>query len=168
MKILFTSERLNFRNFTEDDGPLIYELNSDPEVLKYLHELPTTKESATQVIRYIIIPQYQKYNYGRWAVHLKTTDEFVGWCGLKYRTDRGVTDLGYRFRQKFWGKGFATEAAMRCIDRGFKEIHLASLFAAAHVDNIASQKVLEKCGFQFISTERIDDCPAKTYELQNG
>lgn len=164
---LFASQRLLFKRFVPGDGGLIYDLNSDPDVLKYLHEVPTTAAMAEQVVLNIIRPQYEKYHYGRWAVYLKESGEFIGWCGLKYRVELDVTDLGYRFKKAFWGKGYASEAARRCIDYGFSTLHLPSLFGAAHVDNIASQKVLEKSGFAFIATKTIDGCLSKTYQLGN-
>lgn len=59
MDVVFTSERLIFRKFAEDDGPLIYQLNSDPEVLKYLHEEPTTLQKAADVVKNVILPSIQ-------------------------------------------------------------------------------------------------------------
>ncbi len=105
------------------------------------------------------------HNHGRWAVYLQNTDEFIGWCGLKFRPERHEVDLGYRLMKKYWGHGYATEAAKRTIQYGFTVLQLPRLFAAAHVQNFASQKVLEKVGFQYIRDEIIDDCTAKTYEI---
>lgn len=94
---------------------------------------------------------------------MKTTNEFIGWCGLKYRVEIDKVDVGYRLHQKFWGKGFATEAAKRSIDYGFNDLHLNQIFAAAHAENLASIKVLEKIGMHFIGFNTIDGCPAKTF-----
>ena len=162
---VFTSKRLFFNEFTPGDWALIYELNSDPEVVKYLHEPQTTAEVAREVLANTIIPQYTKYNHGRWAVYLKHSNEFIGWCGLKYRSETGIVDLGYRFMKKHWGFGYASEAAIRCVEYGFQVLKLARIFGAAHVDNIASQKVLEKAGLQFIGLRIIDNCLTKTYEI---
>jgi RimJ/RimL family protein N-acetyltransferase len=165
METLFTSSRLFFREFTIEDAPLIYDLNSDPEVVKYLHELPTTKDVALQTIRYTIIPQYEQNNFGRWATFLKDTQEFIGWCGLKYRKDLDLIDLGYRFKKKFWGSGYATEAALRTIEYAKEPLHLTKIHGFAHIDNIASWKVLEKCGMRFTGLSVVDNCPARRYEL---
>src|ERR1700754_1550219 len=93
MNVLFESERLLFRQFTLADAGLFYELNSDPEVVRYVHEPPTTKDNAAQIIRDIILPQYE-LGMGRWAVFIKDTAEFTGWCGLKYIKEKDETDLG--------------------------------------------------------------------------
>ena len=81
MHIILQTPRLLLRQFTLADAPLLLQLNSNPEVLKYLHEpLLKTEEQSLQVLQNIILPQY-KNNLGRWAIHLKSTNEFIGWCG---------------------------------------------------------------------------------------
>jgi RimJ/RimL family protein N-acetyltransferase len=167
MDIVFASERLIFRKFTEKDDHLIYDLNIDPEITKYLHEEPITEERAKIILNDIILPQYSLYNHGRWAVHLKKDNQFIGWCGLKYRPELKKIDLGYRFMKTSWGFGYATEAAKRTIKYGFEVLSLKEIFAAAHVENIASLRVLEKCGMDFIGYDTIDQCPVKTFLIVN-
>ena len=163
MQIIFETPRLVLRQFTEDDAPLILQLNSDPEIVKYVHEMVlTTEEQAKKIIVDTILPQY-KNNLGRWATYTKSNNEFIGWCGLKYRLELDEIDLGYRFKKDAWGKGYATEAAKHTLDHGFNTLHLTIITGRAHIENIASIKVLEKIGMQFISEGIIDDCPVKTY-----
>lgn len=167
MHIILQTPRLLLRRFTQADAPLILSLNSDPEVLKYLHEPALeSEEHALHIIRTIILPQYEN-NLGRWAMHIKDTNEFIGWCGLKYRPDIDETDLGYRIMQKAWGKGYATEAAQYTLDHGFKELDLKVITACAHIENLASVKVLEKIGMDFIGEAIVDDCPVRKYTKHN-
>jgi len=105
MDVIIETDRLLFRRFTEDDAPLLYELNLDPEVTLYTHDPVTSLEQAKQVLEQVILPQYILYNHGRWAVHLKPGPEFIGWCCLKYIPERDEIDLGYRFIKKPGGKG---------------------------------------------------------------
>lgn len=163
MNIILQTPRLILRQFTEADAPLILSLNSDPEVVKYLHE-PTlqTVEHAAQIINDIILPQY-KNNLGRWAIHTKDNMNFIGWCGLKYRPEIDEIDLGYRFMQKAWGKGFATEAAQHTLDYGLNDLQLKLITGRAHIENIASIKVLEKIGMDYVGEGIVDDCPVRTY-----
>jgi len=107
------------------------------------------------------------YNHGRWAVHAKPSLEFIGWCGLKKRPERNEIDLGYRFLKSTWGKGYATEAAFACIKYGFEKLGLKRIVGRAMPGNIASLKVLEKCGMTYIGEDMVDDHPAKTYEILN-
>jgi len=167
MDILFDTPRLIFREFNETDAHLVYELNSDPQVTKYLHEPIVSEELAKEVLHSIILPQYKENNYGRWAVYLKNSKEFIGWCGLKKRSEREFPDLGYRFMTRYWGNGYATEAALQTLEYGFKLLQLKGIFAAAHIDNVASWKILEKCGMEFTGFQTIDNTPTRTYTKLN-
>ena len=166
-KIILETPRLYLREFTIADAPLVQQLNNDPDVLKYLHQAPIENvQQALTVILTVILPQY-KNNFGRWAIHLKDTDEFVGWCGLKNRAEPEETDLGYRLKKTAWGRGFATESAAATLEHGFKKLKIPLITARAHVLNFASQKVLEKIGMQFLREEIEDDCQVKTYTSVN-
>ena len=169
MHIILETPRLYLRRFTasDADAALIYELNSDAEVLKYLHEPALKDEShAKEILRNTILPQYEN-NLGRWAMHLKQGDEFIGWCGLKHRPELKETDLGYRLKKTAWGKGFATEAALASLRYGFENLHLPLITGRAHIDNIASLVILQKIGMQYVRDEIIDGCPVKTFEAVN-
>lgn len=163
MHIIFETPNLILRQFTGADAPLILALNSDPEIVKYVHE-PTLKtvEEAEKILHDIILPQY-KNKLGRWAIHIKDNNEFIGWCGLKYRPELDEIDLGYRLMQKAWGKGFATEAARHTLDYGLNQLQLKLITGRAHIENNASIKVLEKIGMNFIGEGIIDGCPVRTY-----
>ena len=167
MHIIFQTPRLILRQFTKADAPLILGLNSDPEIVKYVHE-PTLKtiEQAEKILTDIILPQY-KNNLGRWAIHTKDNMDFIGWCGLKYRPGLDEIDLGYRLMQKAWDKGFATEAAKASLEHGFNKLNLKRITGRAHVENLASIKVLEKIGMHFIGEGIVDDCPVRTYTKVN-
>ncbi len=167
MHIILQTPRLILRQFTEADAPLILELNSDPEIVKYVHE-PTLKtiEHAQEILNSIILPQY-KNNLGRWAMHTKEDLEFIGWCGLKFRPELDEIDLGYRLMQKAWGNGYATEAAQASLEHGFTKLNLKLITGRAHIENLASIKVLEKIGMDFIGAGIVDDCPVRTYTKAN-
>ncbi len=167
MHIIFETARLILRQFTEDDAALLLQLNGDPEVLKYLHEpVLESEEKATEIIRSIILPQYT-LNLGRWAIHKKTDHQFIGWCGLKLRPELNEIDLGYRLLKSEWGKGYATETAIQTLNHGFNSLQLKIITGRAHIENIASIKVLEKIGMHFVSEGIVDDCPVKTYIATN-
>jgi RimJ/RimL family protein N-acetyltransferase len=165
MYIVFETPRLILRRFTEADAGLLIQLNSDPEVLKYLPEpVLENEEQALEVIRNIILPQYER-NLGRWAVLLKPTNQFTGWCGLKYLADSGEIDLGYRFMKQCWGQGLATEAARHTLDYGFTVLNIPLVTGRAHTGNTSSINVLQKIGMTFIKDEMIEGLPHKTFTM---
>lgn len=165
MKIIFETERLLFREFIEDDASLLYQLNLDPDVIRYTLDPILDVEHARKILKEVIIPQYSLYNYGRWAVHLKLDDEFIGWCGLKFLEELNEIDLGYRFMKKYWGQGYATEAAQATLNYGFRVLKLDRIVGRALPGNIASIKVLEKCGMKYVGQQIVQDLLHETYEL---
>lgn len=167
INVIIETERLLLREFTSDDAMLIYELNFDPEVVRFTLDPIKDIEHAKEVLEKKILPQYVLYNHGRWAVHKKSNNEFIGWCGLKARPERNEIDLGYRFKQSAWGKGYASESAFACLKYGFEKLGLSRIVGRAMPQNIGSLKVLEKCGMQYIGDEIVDKHPAKTYEAIN-
>ena len=141
MNVVIESKRLLLRTFTIDDGPLIYALNSDADVTRYTYDRVKELYQAKEILEKIILPQYSLYNHGRWAVHLKTGLEFIGWCGLKYRPERNEVDLGYRFLKSAWGHGYATEAAYACLKYGFENLSIRQITGRA------VPKIKDPCGY---------------------
>ncbi len=83
MSIVFQSPRLYFREFTVNDAALLFELNNNPNVIKYVHEPAPTTENIKDILLNVILPQYKLYGHGRWAVHLKNDGTFIGWVWFK-------------------------------------------------------------------------------------
>lgn len=172
MNVIIETERLLLRTFSEDDAELIYQLNLDPEVTRYTHDPVRDRAHAKEILETVILPQYALYNYGRWAVHVKhqvnpAAAGFIGWCGLKMRSELNEIDLGYRFMKKAWGRGFATEAAAACLKYGFEQLGLDRIVGRALPDNEASLKVLKKCRMKYAGEEVIEGLLHKTYEAFN-
>ena len=149
VEAVIETERLWLRKLDEADVEPFYQLSADPDVMRYTGEpCFTGREQALQVLRERPIRDYQRYGYGRWACILKETDEFIGWCGLKYLEECGEVDVGYRFFPKFWGRGLGTEASRACVQYGFEVLNLSRIIGIALPENVASTRVLEKSGLE--------------------
>jgi len=150
MKIIET-DRLYLREMTEEDAEDAYLLNLDLDVIKYTGDIPfeSIEEARGFLINY---DHYQKYNFGRWAVINKSTEAFLGWCGLKYTPELDEYDIGFRFFKKYWNQGFATESAKACLQLGFEKYQMTEIVGRAMTENIGSIKVLEKIGLTFYET----------------
>ncbi len=160
------TDRLFLRKFNKNDAVSFFEMNNDWDVIKYTGDkaFASVEAAANFIENY---SHYQKYGYGRWAVCLKENGEFIGFCGLKFHPKNNITEVGFRFYKKYWNQGFATESATSCIAYGFNQLHLNKIYAHTHIKNIASQKVLEKCGLQFVKQITYDGHPAKLYCIKN-
>ncbi len=165
MKIITQTGRLYLREFVPEDGKHFYEMNSDPEVVKYTGDGPFARtEQAFDFVKNYA--QYEKYGMGRWAVIRKSDGTFLGWCGLKYHPEDDLVEVGYRLYQQFWGRGYATEAAKASIAYGFESLKLERIYAHVHIDNASSHKVAEKSGLNFVKEFQYDGIPAKLYCIE--
>jgi len=164
---ILETARLRLREMVEADVHDVYLLNSSPNVMRYLGaERPLSSlDEALALLRERIFPQYQNYDVGRWAVILKDNGLFIGWCGLKYEPAANEYDLGYRFIQNYWGKGYATEAARGVLEYCRQHLTGKRIVGKALIENVASISVLEKIGMQFERNEEDSDGTVAVYSL---
>lgn len=155
MTYIHETPRLYLREMTPDDAENAYLLNLDPEVLQYTGDDPF--ESVEEAREFLgNYESYKKYGFGRWAMILKETDEYLGWCGLKYTPELDEFDIGYRLMKKFWGFGYATEAAEACLELGFNQLGMKTIVGRAMPENEASVRVLEKIGLTYLENRMTD------------
>jgi RimJ/RimL family protein N-acetyltransferase len=154
--IICETPRLAMRQFTEADTDNLFDLNSDPEVMRYL---TGGRPTPRAVIRDEIIPFHLSL-YGRldrlgtWAAESTGTGEFLGWFHFRPGPGADITnvDLGYRLRRSAWNKGYATEGSRALINMGFTDLGVRRVFAHTMAVNNASRRVLEKCGLTLVRT----------------
>lgn len=172
MKIYAETDRLILREMLPEDVNGMFELDSDPLVHKYLGNKPvkTIEESKKMITS--VRDQYLNYGIGRWSVIEKSTGEFMGWSGLRFYFDITLNnkthfyDIGYRLIPRYWGKGYATESAFAAMDYGFKTLHLETIVGLAEVENIGSNKILQKIGLNYIEDFIHEGKKVKWYELK--
>ena len=165
-KQLFETKRLYLREMTPEDAESAYLLNLDPEVICYTGDDPfeSVEEAKAFLENY---SHYRQYGFGRWAVVLKETNEFLGWCGLKYTPELDEFDIGYRFLQKFWGLGYATETAEACLHYGFETLKIPAIVGRAMPENGSSVRILEKIGLTYLENRFTDGTEEVIYIKHN-
>ena len=173
MKIFVETERLILREILQTDIEGFFQLDSDPEVHRYLGNNPVQdKDQVKDVIKFIR-QQYVDYGIGRWGIIDKQTKDFIGWAGLKFVTKKTNNhihyyDLGYRLRRKYWGKGIATESAKASLTYAFEKLKVEEVFAMADIENIRSDNVLTKVGLKFIETFDLDNIKHNWYRIDKN
>lgn len=147
---VLSTERLILRKMFQNDIRNLLEIFSDPIAMKYY---PSTKNES-ETMEWIKWTQknYEEYGVGLWIVEDKVTGEFLGQCGIVPQEVEGVTEMeiGYLFVRRFWGKGYATEAALACKNYGFERLNLSKMISLIKVDNIPSTKVAERIGMKML------------------
>jgi RimJ/RimL family protein N-acetyltransferase len=152
--------RLTLRRFTGDDVELLAELDSDPEVMRFLTGQPTPREEIESVILPAILKVYDEHpQLGTFAAQQKTDDAFVGWFGLQPTAAPATVDVGYRLNRTAWGKGYATEGTKALIDKAFGELGMDRVVADTMAVNHRSRAVMRRSGLRFVRIfhEHFDD-----------
>jgi RimJ/RimL family protein N-acetyltransferase len=144
------SERLQLTRVTAAHVPELVELDSDPEVMRYITGAPNTREDYEDDL----LPRMLAWDdrpFGYLAAY--HAGRFVGWFHLRPSVaDAAVLELGYRLRREVWGRGLASEGARRLVDHAFATLAHPAVDACAHPDNAASIRVMVKCGMRFAGT----------------
>jgi RimJ/RimL family protein N-acetyltransferase len=165
------TKRLILRPVIESDVQGFFQLDSNPNVHRFLASKPVKTITESEAMIATILDQYNKFDLGRLAVVLKDTNEFIGWSGLKYeqnlRKEFNYYDLGYRFKPQYWGKGYATESALASLAYGFNALKLEEINAVASIDHIASNIVLKKIGMRPSGTFEYNDDLCNWYVIPN-
>jgi RimJ/RimL family protein N-acetyltransferase len=155
-QVFLETDRLLLRRFTKDDTDLLVELDSDPDVMRFLTGgRPTPREEIEAEILPAFLSYYERYaGYGFWAAIEKASGAFVGWFVLRPRKGAPIDEpeLGYRLRAAAWGNGYATEGSLALIHKAFTELGAKRIWAGTMAVNTRSRRVMEKAGLRFVRT----------------
>lgn len=173
MKVFITTERLILREILPTDVSGMYELDSDPEVHKFLGNHPVKSKAESLGLINYIRQQYVDHGIGRWAIIDRKTNEFIGWAGLKFVTKetnhhKDYYDLGYRLIKKFWGQGIATETAFATLEYAFNILQVKEVFAMAARDNLSSNRILQKAGLNLKESFELEGVTHNWYKIESS
>jgi RimJ/RimL family protein N-acetyltransferase len=150
------TERLLLRWLNVGDAAFIFELVNDPSWIQYIGDKGVrTLEDAQRYIQTGPLEMYERLGFGLYLVELKETGEPIGICGLIKREALEHVDLGFAFLPRFWRNGYALESAAAVMSYGKKMLGLSRIVAVLAHDNRRSCKLLEKLGFRFERTVRL-------------
>ncbi|MFN0065226.1 MAG: GNAT family N-acetyltransferase [Chlamydiales bacterium] len=145
-KPIIQTDRLILRQWNDENFVSFAELNADPRVMEFFPAPWTREESKTsmQTARKHI----EMYGWGKWAVSLLATGEFIGSIGLEEIDFQASfspnIELGYRLAFEHWGKGYAFEGAKAALEYGFSHLNLQEIVAFTPVQNLRSQHVMKR------------------------
>ena len=171
MQFYIETERLIMRDLLPTDDEGMFRLDSDPDVHQYVGRKPVQTIEQSRTVIDIIRKQYETNGIGRWAVIEKSSGDFIGWSGLKLITEpinnhNNYLDLGYRFIKQYWSKGYAKETAKASAEYTWNILKAEELYGMAHEHNIASRKVLESVGLQYVEMFDVEGDPYLWYKTE--
>ena len=151
--IFLETERLLFRTHEAEDEADFVGMHTDPAVRRYVGGQAWPLEKARHRFwnEYVGRPTE---TYGLWAAILKEEGRYIGCCGLRAE-DGKTAHLGYYFARPYWRRGLASEACRAFVDLAFMRLQLPRLLADVEEGNVASEHILRKLGFKYVSREEI-------------
>ncbi|WP_320127836.1 GNAT family N-acetyltransferase [uncultured Sphaerochaeta sp.] len=171
MKTIITTSRLVLREMTQKDYPALSLILQDTQTM-YAYE-GAFNNIETQEWLDKMLARYKTDGFGLWAVILKNTKEMIGQTGLTYQSvyDDKVLEIGYLFNRKYWGNGYATEAAIACKEYAFGKLNASEVYSIIRDTNVASMNVAIRNGMlirtRFIKHYRNMDMPHFAFSVRN-
>lgn len=169
-----TSERIITRYLTLEDIPIWEEFFEDEEAVEFLFLQSLGLNSNFEISAHIIEKQIARYAENRYGLQVllhKSTNEFIGLCGLLAQEVDGVNEIevGYHIFKKYWKQGYATEAAKLFIDYAFAYNLATSIISVIDLANIKSRRVAEKNGLKIDKlTKWLDDEDVYIYRIERN
>ncbi|MCU4989952.1 GNAT family N-acetyltransferase [Bacillus cereus] len=170
------------QEFTVKDAESIYKIANQPEIAKFLPDWKSTKEQRVDWVANYEIQENKAFlnavrtttniddHILRLGIFKKTTNEFIGWCctGMKDELPAPNREIMYAISSEYQNNGYATKATKGLIDYLFEKTNVDVLNAIALINNIASNKVIEKCGFIYLSEQEIENQLYNHYQLSKS
>jgi RimJ/RimL family protein N-acetyltransferase len=171
------TDRLILRDITEADAELLFDLDSDPEVMRYVGPRPAPDVAGyRERTRTVYLPVQAHPWHGVRIVLDRACGEFLGWVFVRpasssrYAHEIGWTqpdevEVGYRYRRSAWGRGIATEAATPLVQIALADPATTAIVACALASNAGSLRVLEKLGLERVGEVMLPDTSQPTVKL---
>ncbi len=148
--LILETPRLVLRRQVVEDLDALWALYCDPQVTKYIPDVPKTYDEARQELEWFLNGHPRRPELGLWATVLKENGEFIGRSGLLPWTidGRDEVEVAYTISRAYWGRGMGTEVAQAILQYGFETLGLSRLICLIEPENIASQHVAAKIGMR--------------------
>jgi len=151
MKRQIETTRLILKPLSVEDAPAVFEWVRDPAVNTYM--IYKIYDNIADVRKWILSLQENDNNFG---IYLKSTNRLIGAISIPFSKKSNAYSIGYNMNKDYWDKGFTTEAAKAIIKWAYQELNAKEFVAIYANGNLASKKVIEKCGFKYVAPTRYE------------
>jgi RimJ/RimL family protein N-acetyltransferase len=166
--ISLLTDRLILRELEPGDVDALFDLFGDPVATQHFPRVLTRDETAEWIERNR--RRYRIFGYGLWAVVLRDTGEVLGNCGPVWHeiNNELQLEIGYHFRRRYWGKGYATEAARAVMEWCFENIPVDYLISLIREQNMPSRRVAERNGLVVTGVGLFHDMEHLIYRMDRA
>lgn len=164
---ILTTERLRLVPMADEHFDGLFAMNSDPAVMRYITGKPDTPDDTRAMIERVK-ERWALYGFSWWTFFERETDQIVGAGCVQHlgRDPANPHELGWRLRHDRWGKGYASEAALRMARFAFDDLDAPLVCAVCDPDNRASAHVMEKLGMSYVGLQTWYDMTCARYEIK--
>jgi ribosomal-protein-alanine N-acetyltransferase len=162
---IVTTERLTGRRARRDDLSYVFEIDRDPRVQRTLFgQIQTEEQSRDRLERWLRM--WEEHGFGFW-LFADGSRNTIGHAGVFPSVrEPGEVEVGYVLKPAYWGQGFATEMTLVALQVGFERLGLKRIIAIAQDSNVASRRVMEKCGLTLeAQLPSLDGVPGVRYAI---
>lgn len=143
--------RIGFSMWNDADLELAVQLWGEENVTRFICSSGTFTQRDIRKRLEVEISNGERFSIQYWPIFELTSGELIGCYGLRpFKSETGMYEMGFHLRSKYWGKGYAFEAGKEVINYSFSVLKAIKLYAGHHPENINSEKLLKKLGFQYI------------------
>lgn len=157
--------RLRLRSFAPGDLDDLCSIYGDPDVARGFMTRRPKSEEETLAMLTRDIERFDKRGVGVWGIVYKQDRKLIGRAALQYLDRTPEVEVSFILAKPYWGKGLATEAAKALLRYGFGEAGLARIVGVAHLDHVASHRVMEKAGMEYGREGRFYGSDMKYYSI---
>lgn len=164
------TKHLTIREFTIDDLDDLSSLLGNKKVMHFSLAGPLTREQSKNYLEERILSHYAQFGFGLWAVIQSEDKRLIGCAGLMFQSIDGeeLVELGYRFDPLYWGKGFASEAALAISQYAFDQLHLDQIISIIDPKNTRSVGVANRLGMHYWKDALFHNIPVNIYVLKKA
>ncbi|KHF38890.1 GNAT family N-acetyltransferase [Halalkalibacter okhensis] len=151
------TERLFLRKIKTDDLEDMFIYGSNANVTKCVTWNTHQTRADTKEFIDFALDNYKNKQVAPWGIEMKGEQKLIGTIDFVWwKPVHKTAEIGYVISEDYWGKGITTEAVKRLIEFGFRNMELFRIQAKCFVENIGSQRVMEKAGMSYEGTNRKD------------
>lgn len=158
------TERMIFRQWTNDDLEPYLNLCADPQVMKYLGGNTFSRMEAWRHMAFML-GHHELRGYSHWAVEEKSSGNFIGRMGFLNPADYPGFEIGWTLAPSHWGQGLASEGARALLDYAFEELGQQEVISLIHPENEASKNVSRKLGMEFKEVVIVKGLEAEVFAI---
>jgi ribosomal-protein-alanine N-acetyltransferase len=135
--------RLIIREFLPEEENIYLNHFNDKMVTQYIPK--RSRDERINIFRTALEQYVVNKKAGLWGIFNKADGAFIGSCLLRpFNNEPGIVELGYSVEKRYWGTGIGTEMAIAMVAYGFSDENTLQVVAVTDLDNIGSQRLLEK------------------------